>query len=162
MHLNVGDALRCRMKVGIRGSVDHAGGVKQINVGERADIDHASISQAEAAGGQASHLVDGGWQREQVFIAGIVAQHAGEGVPQTGLRRSSWARADQGQGMPEFMVSDALASRKVMRLSARAWTSQQACHLVYPTALTNLEPLRLFRLCLTAQVALYERLYEGQ
>jgi LysR family transcriptional regulator, glycine cleavage system transcriptional activator len=62
--------------------------------------------------------------------------------------------------LPDFMVGDALASRKVVRLSARAWTSQQAYHLVYPTALTDHEPLRVFWLWLMAQVALYERQYE--
>jgi LysR family transcriptional regulator, glycine cleavage system transcriptional activator len=60
--------------------------------------------------------------------------------------------------LPDFMVGDALASRKVVRLSARAWTSERAYRLVYPTALTDHEPLRLFRLWLMAQVAQYERL----
>ena len=47
--------------------------------------------------------------------------------------------------LPDFMVADALVSRKVVRLSARAWTPERACHLVSPEAMNVNGPLWLFR-----------------
>jgi LysR family transcriptional regulator, glycine cleavage system transcriptional activator len=64
--------------------------------------------------------------------------------------------------LPNFMVGDALSSRKVVRLSARAWTSERAYHLVYPNALSEHAPLRVFRLWLMAQVLDDKRHYEAR
>ena len=47
--------------------------------------------------------------------------------------------------LPDFMVADSLVSRKVVRLSARAWTPKRAYPLVYPTAMNDNAPLRQLR-----------------
>ena len=88
-----------------------------------------------------------------------VAPSSSHQAPRYDLMSMTLNAAAAGLGaalLPDFMVGDALASRKVVRLSARAWTSERAYHLVYPTALSEHMPLRVFRLWLMAQVALYE------
>lgn len=93
------------------------------------------------------------------FEAAGVPLRASASAPRYDLMSMALNAAAAGLGavlLPDFMVADALKSRKVVRLSARAWTSERAYHLVFPTALTDHEPLRLFRLWLMAQVMEYE------
>jgi LysR family transcriptional regulator, glycine cleavage system transcriptional activator len=54
--------------------------------------------------------------------------------------------------LPDFMVADATASKKLMRLSARGWRAARAYHLVFPAALADHAPLRAFRDWLLQQV----------
>jgi DNA-binding transcriptional LysR family regulator len=49
-------------------------------------------------------------------------------------------------------VGDSLAVGKVVCLSTREWRSERAYHLIYPTALAEHEPLRVFRQWLLQQV----------
>ena len=53
----------------------------------RALAQHAPVRQSEARGGQAGHLVDGLFQREQAQAARVVSQHAREAAPQARVRR---------------------------------------------------------------------------
>jgi LysR family transcriptional regulator, glycine cleavage system transcriptional activator len=54
--------------------------------------------------------------------------------------------------LPAYMVGDSLAAGKVVCLSTREWRSERAYHLIYPTALAEHEPLRVFRQWLLQQV----------
>jgi LysR family transcriptional regulator, glycine cleavage system transcriptional activator len=92
------------------------------------------------------------------FEAAGVALSSGHQAPRYDLMSMALNASVAGLGavlLPDFMVGDALASRKVVRLSARAWTSERAYHLIYPAALTEHAPLRVFRLWLMEQVAQY-------
>jgi LysR family transcriptional regulator, glycine cleavage system transcriptional activator len=90
------------------------------------------------------------------FEAAGVAFNSSHQAPRYDLMSMALNASAAGLGavlLPDFMVADALASRKVVRLSARAWTSERAYRLVYPTALADHAPLRVFRQWLMAQVA---------
>jgi LysR family transcriptional regulator, glycine cleavage system transcriptional activator len=92
------------------------------------------------------------------FEAAGVALNSSHQAPRYDLMSMALNASAAGLGavlLPDFMVGDALASRKVVRLSPRAWTSQRAYHLIYPTALADHAALRAFRQWLMAQVAQY-------
>jgi LysR family transcriptional regulator, glycine cleavage system transcriptional activator len=93
------------------------------------------------------------------FAASGVLLNSSHQAPRYDLMSMALNAAVAGLGavlLPDFMVGDALASRKVTRLAPRAWTSQQAYHLVCPAALADHAPLRVFKTWLMAQVAHYE------
>ena len=93
------------------------------------------------------------------FAAAGVSLNTSHQAPRYDLMSMALNASAAGLGavlLPDFMVGDALASRKVVRLSPRAWTSQQAYHLVCPAALAEHAPLRVFRTWLMAQVDQYE------
>jgi LysR family transcriptional regulator, glycine cleavage system transcriptional activator len=51
------------------------------------------------------------------------------------------------------MAADALAARRLRRLSRRAWRPERGYYLVYPPASAELPALRVFRPWLAAQAA---------
>ena len=63
------------------GCVMDGGGIKQHQVGPVAGADQAAFVQRKAAGRQAGHLVNGGFQAEQLAFAAVVAQYARKGTP---------------------------------------------------------------------------------
>ena len=69
-----------------RGGVGDAGRIEHRQIGVAAGLDLAASGQAELGGGQAGHFPDGGLQREQAQVAGIMAEHAREGAPQARMR----------------------------------------------------------------------------
>ena len=99
------------------------------------------------------------WRRW--FEAAGVALGSSHSAPRYDLMSMALNASAAGLGavlLPDFMVADALASRKVLRLSARAWTSERAYFLIYPNSLTDHKPLRVFRGWLMQQVVQYEAL----
>src|SRR5688500_9374454 len=77
---DVGNSRRIAMGVGVRGLVLDGAGVQHGEVGEVAGLHEASLAQADAGGGHAGHLVDGRLQREELAVARVLAEHAGEGA----------------------------------------------------------------------------------
>ena len=99
------------------------------------------------------------------FKAAGVVLGGGHHAPRYDLMSMALNACAAGLGavlLPDFMVADALASRKVVRLSPRAWTSERAYYLICPNALADHEPLRVFRQWLMEQVLQYEAIqYEA-
>ncbi|MNS37523.1 hypothetical protein D3C72_697410 [compost metagenome] len=70
-------------------------------------LEQAAPGHAVLRGRQPGHLVDGGFQRQEVLLAHHRAQHIGEGAPLAGMRMRIEGQAvgpDHGQGMGEDAV----------------------------------------------------------
>ena len=118
----------------------------------------ASFQQARPAQEFIQHTtVPEAWSRW--FQAAGVVLGSSHQAPRYDLMSMALNASAAGLGavlLPDFMVADALAGRKVLRLSQRAWTSERAYHLICPNSLTDHQPLRVFRRWLMEQVVQYE------
>jgi LysR family transcriptional regulator, glycine cleavage system transcriptional activator len=89
------------------------------------------------------------------FEAGGLTLDSSPQAPRYDLMSMALNAAAAGLGavlLPAYMVGDALAAGKVICLSERAWLSERAYHLIFPSALADHEPLRVFRQWLLRQV----------
>src|SRR5437763_16990809 len=88
-----GDAFRVLIRIIKRRTVAHGLRVEDSNVRISAFAQQAAILQADTRGGQASHLVDGFFECEQMLVAGVTREGARVRTPAARVAFGGGARA---------------------------------------------------------------------
>ena len=80
------DAYGVLVRVLEGGPVDHCVRVEHDDVGGPALLDQAPVTEAEALGREAGHLVDGGLQVHHGVVADVASEDARVGAVESGVR----------------------------------------------------------------------------
>src|SRR6266568_2434302 len=85
--------------LGEGGVVDDFGGIKDGDIGKEAGLEEAAVLKMLALGGQGSDFADGGFEREQMRVADIMAEEARHGAEGARMRVRLVSGAVEGHGI---------------------------------------------------------------